>query len=219
MEAAGIVFGATGFAAALFSASVDCFKFVDSCRAHGRDYEMVLTKLDIEKARLLHWGDGVGLCRGDPQDGVPGLDSNQLVERVLNCICLLLTDVDKLRSKYGMEISEASSSAPSGDMTLAPVSRSRLLSFTEKYAEFRRRIALRQNRTSTSAKMTWAIRDSSGFALLVNDLGEYIKGLREIVPIPPQDLRNMVSEDIEHLSVDLDTLLLVEKACSDRGDE
>lgn len=219
MEAAGLVFGATGFAAAIFSASVDCFNFVDSCRAYGRDYEMVLTKLDIEKTRLLQWGHGVGLCSGDPQNGVPGLDSNQMVERVLNCICLLLTDADKLRSKYGMETSEVSLSAPSGDMALASVSRYRLLDFTKKYADFRRRIALRQKRTSTSAKMTWAICDSSRFALLVNDLREYINGLYEIVQVPSQDQRNMVREDIGHLSADLGTLTLVEMACSERGDD
>ena len=219
MEAAGLVFGATGFAAALFSASVDCFNFVDSCRAYGRDYEMVLTKLDIEKTRLLQWGHGVGLCSGDPQNGVPGLDSNQMVERVLNCICLLLTDADKLRSKYGMETSEVSSSAPSGDMAVTSVSRSRLLDFTKKYADFRRHIALRQKRTSTSAKMAWAIRESSRFALLVNDLREYINGLYEIAQVPSRDQRNMVREDIGHLSADLGTLTLVEMACSDRGDD
>ena len=219
MKAAGLVFGAIGFAAVLFSASVDCFNFVDSCRTYGRDYEMILIKLDIEKTRLLQWGYEVGLCSGDSQNGVPDLDSNQMVERVLNCICLLLTAADKLRSKYGMKISEVSSSALSGDMALTFVSRSRLLNFIKKYADFCRHIALRQKRTSTSIKMAWAIRDSSRFALLVNDLREYINGLYEIAQVSSQNQRNMIREDIEHLSADLGTFTLVEMACSDRGDD
>jgi Prion-inhibition and propagation len=55
MEVAGVVLGAGGLAglAGLFSACVDCFAFIQSGHAHGRDLEILLTKLDVEKARIL----------------------------------------------------------------------------------------------------------------------------------------------------------------------
>ena len=105
MEPIGLAFGAVGLAT-LFSTCIDCFAFVEYGRAYGRDYEILLTKFDIEKTRLLQWGDGVGLLSmsKDKQNGHSLLDNKVtglMIERVLQCIAVLLTDADQLRSKYG----------------------------------------------------------------------------------------------------------------------
>ena len=141
--AVGIALSAAGLAA-LFSTCVDCFNLVNSCRAYGRHYQILLTKLDVEKTRFLQWGEGVGLFNLNPHSRHPWLDTNPQQETtiaVLNCIKLLLTDADQLRLKYGInENCEGRSSTPSADTTI--ISNSRLQSFKEAYAKFRDRIAL-----------------------------------------------------------------------------
>ena len=62
MEAIGFAASIVSLAS-LFSASLECWQFIDSARSHGQDYELLTTKLEVEKTRLLIWGDVVGIFR------------------------------------------------------------------------------------------------------------------------------------------------------------
>ncbi|EAQ86206.1 hypothetical protein CHGG_07459 [Chaetomium globosum CBS 148.51] len=67
MEVAGLALGVVGVAGILSTLKdvAELYSlFVDS-RSVGRDYEMLDTKLDIERTMLLHWADRVGLLRDD----------------------------------------------------------------------------------------------------------------------------------------------------------
>jgi Prion-inhibition and propagation len=155
MEVAGLVLGAARLAG-LFSACLDCFALIDSGHTHGRDLEILLTKLDVEKTRLLQWGDAVGLLSSYPRSRNTLLDvdhTRSMIERVLNCIFMLLTDTDKLRSKYGMHEDSPQGGSNVTSTHLAIVSRSRLSSFTNAYAAFRSRISLQQRSAAPLAKL------------------------------------------------------------------
>jgi hypothetical protein len=221
MEISGLVLGIAGLAG-LFTACVDCFALIQSGRTHGRDYEILLTKLDVEKTRLLQWGDGVGLLSSDPQSRNRFLEldhTRPTIERVLHCIAMLLTDADRLRSKYGM-CDDNQRDGPNDVSTgMTVVSAPRLHIFRAAYTRFQNRIALQQKSTSNLAKAKWVIRDREGFGDLIRDLQDFIDSLYKVVPVPPQFTRLLVMEDIDRLPADLGTLRLVEEACADREDE
>ena len=59
----------TGFAlsivsiASLFQTCVQVFDLFNNGRQHGKDYEILSCKLEIERIRLVQWGQEVGLSR------------------------------------------------------------------------------------------------------------------------------------------------------------
>lgn len=88
--------------ASLFSTCVECFGYIEAGRSYGRDQEILLAKLDVEKTLLLQWGDRVGILSDDPGTRDARIDqypTRSTVERVLNCISMLLTDAECLRKK------------------------------------------------------------------------------------------------------------------------
>ncbi|KAH6850502.1 hypothetical protein B0I37DRAFT_323904 [Chaetomium sp. MPI-CAGE-AT-0009] len=88
MEIAGLALGVVGVAGILsaFQDVAELYSlFVDS-RNVGRDYEMLDTKLEIERTMLLHWADRVGLLRSDYD---PRLDNPNTQETVFRLNDLL----------------------------------------------------------------------------------------------------------------------------------
>ncbi|ERF70730.1 hypothetical protein EPUS_05082 [Endocarpon pusillum Z07020] len=221
MEVAGLAAGAVSLAG-LFSGCVDCFALIQAGRAHGRDLEILVTKLDVEKTRLLQWGDAVGLLSTDPKNRNALLDTDHtrpVIERVLQCIFMLLTDGEKLRSRYGMLEDKQGAESNNIPIESTMVSRSRLSAFRAAYANFRNRITLQQRNANHLAKVKWAIRDREGFSNLTRDLHDFIDNLRDLVPVAPILTRLLVKEDMDSLPDDLGMLRLVDEACRGRGDE
>ena len=64
MEAVGLVLGIAGLAG-LFSSCIGAFTFIEGCRSRLVDLQILLTKLDVEKARLLQWDEAAGLLGED----------------------------------------------------------------------------------------------------------------------------------------------------------
>jgi hypothetical protein len=63
-------------------------------------------RYDIYRARLLQWGDELGLLGQNPRERDPRLDREDLrplLERALNSIKMMLDDVDGLKSKYRLQ--------------------------------------------------------------------------------------------------------------------
>jgi hypothetical protein len=120
MEVAGLAVGVVGLAGIL-SVLRDVAElyslFVDS-RTVGRGYEMLDTKLDIERTMLLHWADRVGLLRDDydPRLDIPG--TQETVFRVLACIRTLLSDTSQLKTRYGVQTFDVPDSETGTQQTL-----------------------------------------------------------------------------------------------------
>ena len=221
MEVAGLAAAAVSLAG-LFSSCIDCFALIQAGRAHGRDLEILVTKLDVEKTRLLQWGDAVGLLSTDPKSRNALLDTDHtrpVIERVLQCIFMLLTDGETLRSRYGMLEDKQGAESNNILKESAMVSRSRLSAFRAAYANFRSRITSQQKNANHLAKVKWAIRDRQGFSNLTRDLHDFIDNLQDLVPVAPILTRLLVKEDMDSLPDDLGMLRLVDEACRERGDE
>ena len=222
MEAAGMVVGVAGLAG-LFSTCLEGFSLIQSIRSHGRDYEILQTKLDVEKTRILQWGDAVGILSSDPRYRSQILDLSQIqptIEKVLHCITMILTNADELRSKYGIRDDNQENDSNDPQTAIATLSTPRLHIFRTTYARFQSGITSQQKATSRLTKAKWAIRDREGFNNLIKDLQDFVDSLYNIVPVHPQFKRLLVKEDFDRLvPVDLGTLRLVEEACASRDDE
>ncbi|KAK3898854.1 hypothetical protein C8A05DRAFT_46934 [Staphylotrichum tortipilum] len=87
-EVAGLVLGAVGLAGVVgaFKDVVDLYSlFVDS-KHLGKDYEILDTKLDIEKTMLLHWANRVRLLQPDYDTRLDDLNTGDTVFRGLKMV-------------------------------------------------------------------------------------------------------------------------------------
>jgi len=216
--AIGLAIGVAGLAT-LFGATVDAFNQIKAAKSFSRDYEVLTTRYDIRIARLLQWGDGVGLLSEIPRERDPRLDRkdlHSLLERALDCIRMLLTDADGLQTKYGLKqvtiVGEESSNT-----IMVSVSQQRLQTFKGSYGRFLSKIKDRQKQTPTTKKTQWAIYGGNDFRALLQDLDDMIEDLYKLIPITPAFQRLMIKEDVATLPEDLASLKLLEEACAADG--
>ena len=80
MEAVGLTVGIVGLAG-LCSACLDAFGLISTAKAFSIEYEISSIKLDIEKTKLLHWAEGVGLLATDPRERSSALNRSHISNR------------------------------------------------------------------------------------------------------------------------------------------
>jgi hypothetical protein len=211
MEIIGFTAGIISLAG-LFSTCIDAFAFLQAGQSLERDLKIVLVKLDIEKARLLSWGNAVGIARG-VNDGRSSIFNNQVTEEIIRSILEnikhVLTDSQRLREKYALGEMSESPVAITATQRIDFVSRTSLYIFRGSYNRLCNRIAQNLPRVSPARRVTWAIRDRERFSDLVKDLRELVDGLVGLAPGPTQTDR-IIEDDIASLRID--NLRLVEEA-------
>lgn len=75
MAGVGEALGVIGLAA-LFSTCVECFGYFKASERIDKDCETLLVKLDIEKTRLLVWGDAVRIFETNSSSPFSEFDSD-----------------------------------------------------------------------------------------------------------------------------------------------
>jgi len=216
MEAVSFSVGVVALAS-LFSTCVECFGYLEASKSHGRDYEILLTQLDVEKTKLLQWGERMGLrCEEGRDDRLNDPHTRPTLERVLNCIKMLLTDSDNLAQKYGLKPVERIDHAVEAT---AIVSRLRMRLFADSNERFAARIMNQQKRTGFLAKTKLAIHDCNKFKDLVAQLSTFVGSLNDLVPATETTKRRLIQEDVESLVGDLSSLRLLRDACEDVNPE
>ena len=103
-EAVGLTMGSAGLAG-VCSACMEAFSLLDASQSRGRDFEILMTWLDIEKTFLLHWAEPVGFL-GD-WNIPPARDTRMnhpqthaAAANALSCGLRLLADSERLCSEY-----------------------------------------------------------------------------------------------------------------------
>ncbi|MCJ1381186.1 hypothetical protein MMC17_004295 [Xylographa soralifera] len=204
MEVAGIVIGAVALAS-LFTDCIECLDYIDVAQSFDRDYNILLTKLDIEKQRLLIWGESYGLLDDKTVDRThhDSTRTEATVKRFLITIHMIFTDTDKMEEKYGLQYS-GSSSPPGNSLHRAPFTR---------YASTIHKSKV--GKSSSSNKFSWAIQDRSKFSAMITDLKDLIDGLENIVPEDNMKRQQLITKDIISLFPDVASLRLIQEACTD----
>ncbi|RPA80486.1 hypothetical protein BJ508DRAFT_130023 [Ascobolus immersus RN42] len=205
--------------ASIFTSCVDAFNLFKSAQNFPNSIQILLVKLDIEKTRLLAWGEKTGIFEENiHHHSLDNADSLQLFERILKSVQMLLTDAQALRSQYGVQSEESTqklSSPPaallsSGSMQLLKRSRERF--FIRNASRLLGSLGS-QSEVGMGRRTLWAIHDERRFEGLLVHLRELIDGLYEL----PELLRIKEASDIAMVTEialipDISTLRLVEEA-------
>jgi hypothetical protein len=217
MEVAGLTLGVVSLAG-LFNTCIEAFSYLKAAQSLERDLEILLVKLDIQKARLLSWGNSVGIVRALDDGRSAILEDEpvvQVIKRSLGSIHVLLTDSQQLRDRYDMrEVPESSNITTLRYMEL--VSPTSMTIFRRSYTRLCNRIITNNSRVPSSNRVIWAIQDREKFGSLVNDLRDLVDGLVTLLPPVVQSVGNRIIED-DIASLKMSNLRLFVEAC--QGEE
>lgn len=193
-DIAGLIVGV----ASLWQSCVQVYEIVESTRQYGVEYELLNVKFEVERIRLLCWGDAVGLVAVQRQGPSATADSSldvrlhredvrTTVLRLLGCIQYLFEDTDRLQDRYGLQATPAPESlAPAGsEQHHQGMSQSqRILNgvFKRAYDTLRRMARERQRNTPLARRTVWAVRDRKKFEVLVAELRGFNDSLESLFP-------------------------------------
>ncbi|KAI4524936.1 hypothetical protein K525DRAFT_291374 [Schizophyllum commune Loenen D] len=225
MEVAGLVIGATSILA-LWETCVQVFDIVVSGQHYGMDSEIARVKLEVERVRLLMWGQAVGLSSVRlPEEGVPSPgpchprlgrpEVTDAVMRILGCIHHLFKDTDALQRRYGLQRTSERSSV-SAVLDISPennASSATILEsvFKKAYASLQKS-SRRNNRITTLRKRAhWAILDKTKFSLLVQEIRAFNDSLSALFPDVSTETQDSLRQDIE-ASDEIASLRLLQQA-------
>ena len=167
MEVAGLVVGAAALTS-LFSLCVQCFELAQDGRHHSKDYKVLQTKFEAQKARLVLWGEQAGLtdiAQYDERLEHPLV--RPIVVNTLCCIRMLFIDGEALKKRYGLQKVKTKALATTSLRE-------------DTYARFHAQIDRAQVAASLITTVRWAIDDRTKFTDLLNDLKDLIDDLESI---------------------------------------
>lgn len=224
MEVAGLVLGAVGIAGVIgaFKDAVDVFGLIADSKQLGRDYEVLETKLDIEKTVLLHWANRTKLLQPDYDRRLDEPSTHRAVVKILSSIHLLLSDAEPLRRRYGLEksvIKEEHTTAstlihelaavgnhpdqvgirgarPGIEVDPSPISERRMKSFITDFQSLQLRMNARQKESSKRSKLRWVVADKAKIEVLIQDLAYFTTKLHAVLPAANDPLQMLVDEDL-----------------------
>ena len=212
----------------LFGTCVDCFEFFQTARGFSIHYEQLLTKLELQKIRLLAWGDAIGVLSTDNQARVSQLRDIPVIEKILHQIKSLLLDANNLQQKYGAIESTPGLMATAPSDGLSQHDAEQALNLAKKdsvlsaYSRFWKQYKSRP-RPKSVAQTMWAIRDKVKFEDLITNLRGFIDDLNDLKEIISPNIvkgqNEMIRADIESIPSsslpDIENLKVIETSCSE----
>lgn len=214
--------GAGSFLFDVFDKTVQAYGLYSTSKSFANVSAHLVAKLLIEERRLIQWGDGVGIrpvakpAEGKTLELDDRLRENEaLYQTILQALAGIeatLTDVDILTAKYGLQIFEERSppdeNSPKNEIML-PLRPQRsppgLVSrddhddhddhpgLSETLKTTRDRSRRIKASTSVGKKFQWAIKDKSGFEMLLDRLRYYNDSLYCLLP---KESINTITRDV-----------------------
>lgn len=170
--------------ASLFGTCITTLDTISSVVRFGVSHEILQVKIEIEKVRLLIWGQAVGL--NDDLGDIDGAFERQYVRHavasLLVCFTKFLEDTEQLRESYGLIESPANTDPLNPNSTGLDEDNVLGAIFKRTYDKFRHNPSRRQRETSLVTKAKWAIRDEGKFRLLVEELKGINDSLSSLLP-------------------------------------
>ncbi|EUC27059.1 hypothetical protein COCCADRAFT_42093 [Bipolaris zeicola 26-R-13] len=211
-EAAGLALGVV----ALWKTCVEVFEVVDSGRSYGIDYELLRVKLEVERIRLVTWGDTIGLDRENsttqPDTRLQQSHVNETVMRLLGCIQHIFDNSERLQSKYGLRPSEGQTQNASIDVGVGPGILGAV--FRRPYENLRRAARDRQKDTKLMKKALWAIHDRCKFQTMIMEIKGFNDNLESLFPGSRLQVAEALRIDVEN-SAAVEELQLLQEATSE----
>lgn len=214
MEAVGLAIGAITLAS-LFTECIECLDLIELARSSQKDLTTQVCRLNIIKRQFMVWGESIGLLSPDEgRDGVlDQVEGHEVIKDALQQISILLRDVGKLKTEYGVEVDDDMNEGEHSQGI--EVSRRRRDIFKQHpIVEFLGRLTTYQRKSTIITKTRWAIRDSKKFEALVENLDWFVTKLISIdVSHDTHVRRDMATREEVESIVDLSTLSIMEQTC------
>ncbi|GJC82523.1 heterokaryon incompatibility protein S [Colletotrichum liriopes] len=207
MEIAATAVGVLGLVG-LYSTCIEMLDALSSAARYGIGRELLQTKIEVERVRLMIWGDAVGLAdielfvgKKEPtEDDLAGVDEGlqrtalrDAVAGLLTCFLRTFEDIEDLQKRYGLAprgqpgtaaAAAAASSTAAGPENAAKQPARELLTstFRRTYARFQDRAATSQKQATHLTKATWAVADERKFRALIGELRAINDSLTSLLP-------------------------------------
>jgi hypothetical protein len=157
---------------------VQIFEIVDTSRKYGWDYEVLRIKLEVERVRLLAWGEAMGLAGLNNSQIIPdprlrSREIQSMVMRVLGCIQNIFENSEALQNKYGLRPS-ASHKDKQVDLLQSI--------FKREYNTLLRLAKERQRSMNLARKTLWAVHDKRKFQSMVAEIKGFNENLETLFP-------------------------------------
>lgn len=175
-EGVGVALGVLALAGALKDC-IDLFSTIAAMKSFGSDYEILNTKIDIERTLLAQWVDRVGFFR--PEDYDRRLDDQRTIDaisKILASMQQLFKNSTNLQKRYGLQQHEPS------EMIVPAFGNSRLERVTKDFNNLSLQINTRQKHSSVARKVCWVVQDKEKFLHLVSELSYFIGELNALLP-------------------------------------
>ena len=213
MDIVGFVIGVV----TAWETAVHVFEIIDSGKKYGMDYEVLRVKLEVERIRLMIWGEAVGLSeveRGRPSPD-PRLNREQVrsvVLRLLGCIQQVFEHSERLQDRYGLRpvqptIVDAQEPPTQSQFILGPI-------FKRAYEGLRGSARDRQRTTPITKKTIWAVQDKKKFQTLIAEIKDFNDSLGALFPDLSPQIKQLIRTDIDQ-SVEIMDLQILQEATAD----
>ncbi|KAF9731733.1 hypothetical protein PMIN01_10750 [Paraphaeosphaeria minitans] len=189
LELPGLIVGVVPLA---LKATVEAWKVLDDTISFSDDSEDLNIRLETLKAHLGIWAMKAGLTEGDLLSAL--LPFEELIERTLNRICELITEVELQGTKYGFEASEAGNASRKKTNAAIMQMRKSLHAALSSTRSPKMNIATRieadapriaslehEDRPNILRKICWAVHDKQKFEGFVNTLEKHVNNLQSFV--------------------------------------
>jgi len=181
MEPVGLTLGVLGVSG-LFSAGLEAIDQFLAAKTYGEDYQLFVTKTNLERLRMVRRGQAVGLIQG----GVSSPQHELLHDpEVRGAVCELLAwvvcffgDAEGVESRHGVR--------GSGYITFLPRPGSSIIPRAVNYSYLRERAEKLQKQASAFNKLKWALsRKGSRACCCMSLLGLLINFTNLCRSLPP----------------------------------
>ena len=214
----------TGFKISVVTAWQTCvqvFEIIDSGKNYGMDYEVLRVKLEVERIRLLVWGEAVGLSEVEQGKPMPDARLNRedvrtVVLRLLGCIQHVFEPSERLQDRYGLRpvqptIVDTQEPPTQSQMILGPI-------FKRAYESLRRSAKDRQRTTPLTKKTIWAVHDKTKFQTLIAEIKDFNDSLDALFPDLSSQTAHLIRTDIDQ-SFEIRDLQILQEATADDHEE
>ncbi|KAJ5151340.1 uncharacterized protein N7482_010592 [Penicillium canariense] len=196
MEIASTAIGVVGLAA-LFSTCIETLDTLSSAARYSVNREILQTKIEVERLRLMVWGESAGITDIDPNrpehetpddlaildESLQGAALRPAVAGLLTCFTHYFEDIEQLQSRYGVAPRKESQEKQKTTALAEKPTREMLLStFQKTYLRFQERTLTTQKKTSPLKKAMWAVSDERKFRVLIAELRAINDSLTSLLP-------------------------------------
>ncbi|KAH8930733.1 hypothetical protein BT69DRAFT_1188125, partial [Atractiella rhizophila] len=169
---------------------IEVFDIVQSGRNYGMEYQILRVKLEVERIRLIMWGESLGLADVDSLGSGTSRaaavlardDVRETVLRLLGCVQHAFESTHRFEERYGLRL--VTTLPPAIQDWESPPQSQGILDgvFKRAYEMLRRSARQRQQVTPLRKKALWAVYDGKKFSSMIAELKGFNDNLQTLVP-------------------------------------